>query len=184
MSEANLFPKEASLLGATVVPMDIYVDHAAGNDSTGDGTALAPYKTIPRAYEDVPYRLRHYVHLHLAAGAYAAWPETVDNVYEPGGSLSFDGSSAMVDVAAGPYTIDVGGVLGLPNTYTARLTVAGGGLVASAWVGKVIEFLTGGIAGAIGAGHEIKWSSGAADAAYPAANAEVNDLLGAQVVGY
>ena len=37
--------------------------------------------------------------------------------------------------------------------------------------------------GASGAGHEIKWSSGAADSAMPAQNLEVNDALGAQVVG-
>jgi hypothetical protein len=40
------------------------------------------------------------------------------------------------------------------------------------------------LVGATGAGDAVKWSSGAANSAYPAANLHVTDTHGAQVVGY
>jgi len=150
--QAGLYSKDVlgTLLraGATTINMDIYVNDATGDDAN-DGSVTHPYKTITRAYQDVPYILRHYVHIHIAAATYTDWPLVIDHRYESGSSLSFDGSAAMVDVAAGPYTVDAGPVA-YTGTYVVDIPVVGGGLVVNAFRGKQIQFLSGAIIGSIG----------------------------------
>ena len=127
---------------ATVAAMDIYVA-TTGDDDTGDGLVGNPYLTITRAYQDVPYTLRHLVHIHVAAGAYTDWPQGINNRYEAAGRLSIDGTAAMVDVDAGPYTIDAGALVALGDSYAFDIPAVGGGLAPGAWDGLFIEWLDG-----------------------------------------
>lgn len=140
----------------TTEELDIYVNASTGNDETGDGSAEAPYKTITTAYETVPEKIQHPVHLHIAAGSYTDWPSPIKPEILPGGSFSIDGSSAM-SVVAGPLTIDAGGWTPIYEYTAATITVSGGDAIA--------------------------WKSGAAADAWPAQDAVADDALAASVVG-
>jgi len=133
---------------ATVAAMDIYVA-TTGDDETGDGLVGNPYLTITRAYQDVPYTLRHLVHIHVAAGAYTDWPQGINNHYEVGGRLSFDGTAAMADVSAGPHTIAAGALVALTGSLTFDIPVVGGGLAVGAWDGLFMEMLDGAQSGSL-----------------------------------
>ena len=133
---------------ATVAAMDIYVA-TTGDDETGDGLVGSPYLTITRAYQDVPYTLRHLVHIHVAAGAYTDWPEMIRNTYDAGGRLSFDGTAAMVDVDAGPYTIGGGAPTQVGDSRAYDVPVVGGGLAVGGWDGLFLELLDGAAAGTL-----------------------------------
>ena len=133
---------------ATVAAMDIYVA-TTGDDDTGDGLVGNPYLTITRAYQDVPYTLRHLVHIHVAAGAYTDWPELIRNTYETGGRLSIDGTAAMADKAVGPYTVGGGAPVKLGDSVAYDVPVVGGGLTPGAWDGLFLEWLDGAQAGHI-----------------------------------
>jgi len=133
---------------ATVAAMDIYVA-TTGDDETGDGLVGSPYLTITRAYQDVPYTLRHLVHIHIAAGAYTDWPEMIRNTYDAGGRLSFDGTAAMVDVDAGPYTIGGGAPTQVGDSRAYDVPVVGGGLAVGGWDGLFLELLDGAAAGTL-----------------------------------
>lgn len=132
---------------ATTSDMDLYVA-TTGDDVTGDGSVGSPYATITRALQDVPKEIRHIVHVHVAAGTYADFPEEVNfELIGSGAAFSIDGTAAISVVDAGPYTIDVGGVAALGGTSTSLITVAGGGLMPAAWQGKFLRMLTGAAAG-------------------------------------
>jgi len=49
--------------------VDLYVD-AAGNDTTGNGTAAYPYLTIDRAFRDVPINMEQQRNIYLSAGTF------------------------------------------------------------------------------------------------------------------
>lgn len=148
----KLFSRDilAAADSVTTTDMDIYVNAATGSDVTGNGTAALPYATITKAFEDVPYFIKHVVHIHVAAGTYTAFPELIEHRMGEGGALSLDGTAALVDVDAGPFTTDAGGAVVLTDTYIADNPVVGGGLTPSAWAGKLLLGLSGGIDGVIG----------------------------------
>lgn len=80
------------LVDTTVRDLDIYVSQADGDD-TNDGTELSPYATLIRAMLDVPRRVRHLVHIHLAAGSYDT-PDLIGPEEISGdGFLLFDGTA-------------------------------------------------------------------------------------------
>ena len=144
--EDVLFAKINAILSegayATVADMDLYVD-PAGNDVTGTGLVGAPYATVTRALQDVPETVNHYVHIHVAAGIYAETPSVTNKKCGSEGVISIDGSAAVIDTAAGPYTIDAGGWSVVSLYSTADITVVGGGLVPNALQNKFVQYLTG-----------------------------------------
>ena len=64
-----LFDSKASVLTEDVT---LYVNGATGNDSTGDGSSAAPYKTVQKAVDALPKQLNtHTAMISIAAGTYA-----------------------------------------------------------------------------------------------------------------
>ena len=122
--EANLFPRQQTLLGATSAPMSLYVA-TTGDDDTGEGTALNPYATVERAYSDLPARLKHECKILVEAGNYASgWPIEIAPQIEDEGSLAIVGVGVPT-VSSGPHTITGAAALG---TGGHVLTVGAGGL--------------------------------------------------------
>lgn len=146
VQETELVNKVDGVLEAgfysTTADMDIYVDDATGDDTTGDGTVLLPYKTVVRAYEDVPYVLNHAVHIHIGAGSYTSFPETIEPQIKENGYLVFDGSLAMSTVD-GPLTIDAGGWNVVLGDTVADLSVAAGAMVPNAYQNKYVRYTSG-----------------------------------------
>jgi len=80
----------------TFAAMELYVD-TGGDDDTGDGSVGSPYETITRAYEDVPFLLKHPVQIKIATGTYTAFPEVIKNECQETGQLIFDGLGGNSD---------------------------------------------------------------------------------------
>jgi len=134
----------------TVADMDIYVNATTGADVLGDGSSSSPYSTITRAYADVPTKIKHVVHIHIAAGTYSAWPSNIDHSFIDAGFLSFDGSLALVD-ASTEMTIDVAGPTVIQTNNVADIPVVGGGLTSNAYRGKYVKFTSGARVGEVAA---------------------------------
>lgn len=79
-----------SLQGATREDIDIYVS-TEGHDEAGDGSEVNPYKTVKRALQDVPFIVRHTVHIRIQKGEYDDFPAVVERAYEDIGQLLFEG---------------------------------------------------------------------------------------------
>jgi len=75
--------------GATLADMDIYIS-PSGNDA-GAGSPADPFATFARVMDAIPERIRHTVHVHVAAGGYNNFPENNNFVVE-GGKLILDAS--------------------------------------------------------------------------------------------
>lgn len=141
-------------LYATTQVMTIYVDGAAGNDVTGDGSVGSPYKTITKAYEQVPYVLCHTVAIRIKAGTYTAFPNTVRNYAERGtgtlgapaggeGQLTFEGIDPPTAVA-GPFTVTAVTVYNVSTIHAGQtLIVAGAGWTPDQYYGKFIKMTSG-----------------------------------------
>lgn len=76
--DGDVYLKSTDVKAASVTSAarTIWVDADNGNDSTGDGSAEKPYKTIGRALLDIPNELAHKIEIRLkaAVNAYAqAW---------------------------------------------------------------------------------------------------------------
>ncbi len=141
MSEANLFPRQQTLLGATSAPVSLYVA-TTGDDDTGEGTALNPYATVERAYADLPKTLKHECKILVEAGNYASgWPKSIAPIIEDDGSLAIVGVGVPA-VVSGPWTVT--GVADL-GTGGQRVTVGAGGLGAvDSLCGQWVMVATGG----------------------------------------
>ena len=134
--------------GVTVADIDLYID-PAGSDVTGKGTAALPYATVDRAKLDIPRRVEHMVHLHVAAGAYGAMPDWTEFSYGTNGWISVDASAAMVDASA-VLTVDAGGAVDVQAYNVVDIPIVGGGLGVDAYRDKYVEILTG-----AGAGYQV-----------------------------
>jgi hypothetical protein len=88
----------------TTGDINLYVNGALGNDTTGNGTSAAPFKTITAAYARVPKNINHAVHIAIADGTYADFPTLVENNCGHTGQLSFEGSVVLSD--EDEYTVD------------------------------------------------------------------------------
>ena len=136
---------------ATTADMDLYVD-PAGDDDAGTGAVGAPYLTIDRAYEDVPFLIKHNVHVRIAAGTYTSFPKSVRNEYEGDGQLSFDGVAEISD-DLGTLTVNTAVQLGTTQMY--EINVAGAGWVVDAHKEKILRIESGANAGE----YAVVWSN-------------------------
>jgi len=131
--------------GVTVADIDLYID-PAGSDVTGKGTAALPYATVDRAKLDIPRRVEHMVHLHVAAGVYGAMPDWTEFSYGTNGWISVDASAAMSDASA-VLTVDAGGSVNVQDYNVIDIPIVGGGLGVDAYRDMFAEILTGASAG-------------------------------------
>ena len=134
---------------ATIANMDLYVD-PAGDDAVGTGLIGAPYATITRAYEDVPKVIKHPVQIHIATGAYSAFPKLIENVCQDLGQLVFDGIDELTD-DEGTLTVNTAVELGTPGFENPGflVNVAGAAWVVDEHAGKFLRLETGAEAGKI-----------------------------------
>jgi hypothetical protein len=106
---------ENAYLSYTTDSMMLYVDSTNGDDTNGDGSEELPFATIPRAYYEIPYWIRHQVALRIKAGIYTEFPDTIQHIFDRGtgklfspaadhGSLTIEGIDPPT-IYAGPYTI-------------------------------------------------------------------------------
>jgi len=125
--------------------IDLYVDGTLGDDDSGDGSVLRPYATIAKAHEQVPFILRHSVHIRIAAGSYTGWPSEIYHRAEENGQLTFDGAAPTVTVSVqtitGVATVDPWTIHGI------EIIVAAAGWTPNAYRGKYIKIKTGASAG-------------------------------------
>jgi len=133
---------------STSEDMDIYVDGATGNDTTGKGTAALPYATIPRAYEDIPDVIQHECRVYIegSGGPYTDWPDVINVEFREGGFLSFIGVGAVNEVA-GPFTLT--GHSALHMSAGDKMTVAGAGWTPDDYALKYARFSSGALAGKV-----------------------------------
>ena len=96
-----------------------------GNDTTGDGSALAPYATLNKAYSVLPKFIWHACTILVDAGVYATGlPEAFNSIFFDGGSLAVIGVGTPVVEAA---ALAVTGVAAL-NAQVQRVTIGAGGV--------------------------------------------------------
>jgi hypothetical protein len=140
-------PFISDIYGSTTSNMEIYVS-PSGSDEIGDGSEGSPYATLNKAHSVIPHEIApdHIVHIHLAAGTYDQ-PDIIN--FDVQGYLHYDGSAAMADYDAGPYTIASGGFSIVVAYFVGEIIVSGGGLTPNDFQGKFIQFLTGSRAGMI-----------------------------------
>lgn len=70
----------------------------AGNDSTGNGSTAAPFKTIGKALSLIPHNMSgHSALISLAAGTYSEWVE----LYSYDGPITFAGTAGTTAVVSG-----------------------------------------------------------------------------------
>jgi hypothetical protein len=63
-------------VGLSARPHCVYVDFLSGNDSTGSGGILSPWKTLQHAYDSISPTLSAPITIYLSGGAYAANNDT------------------------------------------------------------------------------------------------------------
>lgn len=130
----DYYQKIVGGLTTSLSDMEIYVDGSSGSDTTGDGSASAPYATIPKAYENVPYWINHKVSLRIAAGSYSSFPSLIRNDCGPDGQFLIEGFEAATVLAssltATGHTHYKGAML---------VTVSGAGWTPGEWRGKFIS---------------------------------------------
>lgn len=75
----------------------VYVS-TSGNDTTGDGGASTPFKTIGKALSMIPHTMSgHSALISIAAGTYSEWVE----LYGYDGQITFAGTSGATVVVSG-----------------------------------------------------------------------------------
>jgi len=62
-------------LSASTAIQNVYVDLTSGNDSTGDGTAIGPYKTVQKAVDSLPRVVTYNTFINVSNGSA---PENID----------------------------------------------------------------------------------------------------------
>ncbi|MCK4785552.1 MAG: hypothetical protein KAV87_17495 [Desulfobacteraceae bacterium] len=79
-------------LAATISPMDIYVDPAAGSDETGDGSEAKPFASL-WFYESLPKKIRHEINIMFVSDFVVDGSDSflVDFDFDEGGYLNFVG---------------------------------------------------------------------------------------------
>jgi hypothetical protein len=132
--------------GVTTADIDRYIDPVAGDDINGTGLIGAPYATPDRAKLDIPRRVEHMVHLHVAAGAYGAMPDWTEFTYGKDGWISVDASAAIADASA-VLVVDVAGSASIQEYNVIDIPIVGGGLGVDAYRDKLLLILTGASAG-------------------------------------
>jgi hypothetical protein len=126
-------------------PMHFYVNSFTGSDVTGTGTALAPFRTLPRVQRILPPVINSRISIHLAGSSNYTALDDMDLRFGPNGQLLFEGMEAPTG-ALGPYTILTVTPLGLSLCAT-EIGLAIGPWVPGAQIGKFIHVLTGAHAG-------------------------------------
>jgi len=91
-------------MSETFADMDIYVDGTSGSDTTGDGSASAPFATFTKAFSVVPYVVKHVVTIRPTAGTYTDWPDLIAHRFD-GGTIVVDASGLTPTTLSGPHTI-------------------------------------------------------------------------------
>lgn len=96
----------------------VYVS-TSGNDSTGNGTSEAPYRTVGKALSVLPRDIRGFnVYVHIAAGAYT---EAVSIKGFSGGVIRLSGANSAVTLTSLTIDNSVVAVTSLPITTTAAV---------------------------------------------------------------
>lgn len=84
--------------------IDIYLDAVNGSDETGNGTQSLPFKDFPRAFLDIPYKIRHRVRFFPSTGTYT-FPQEFSYDWFDQGRTIIDASHNAWEVLAGPFTV-------------------------------------------------------------------------------
>jgi len=121
---------------------DIYVNGTTGNDSTGNGTLGAPFATIPRALQDLPYLITSRIHIRVAAGTYTAWPAYLDHRFGGDGQLTIEGTGSVTEILA-EQTTTTAALVGTSGYSGMDLTVSGAGWTADQYYGKFVLMTSG-----------------------------------------
>jgi len=148
---AGVAPGAPVAFTETTADLEIYVDAATGSDTTGNGTAAAPYATITRAYEQVPHFIKHAVQIHIAAGTYTEFPHIIQNQCDGAGQLVFDGGDISDDLGTitSANSAPVAQVYGGFVTVIEDVTVSGASWSVNEHVGKLINITSGSCAGKV-----------------------------------
>lgn len=124
-------------LSVTDSELEFWVDDVNGSDRN-DGSQSAPFKTLSRAFSEVPYVVAHDCQITVAphgSGAYA-W-DTVDRAFVGTAKLFVRFTEFNEIVSSSPAQ---------SGSSNAKV-VTSGGLTEDEYVGKTIEILTGSAAG-------------------------------------
>lgn len=128
--------------GETVEPLDIWVS-TDGHDETGDGSENNPYRSPARAFDDIPFRINHPVHVRLLAGEYDDCPSRILHSFNAEGALVLEGVGDPT-VVAGPFAV-TSFTNGVGNDNATYLQVAGAGWTVNQFYNKWVR-VTGGTA--------------------------------------
>lgn len=133
--------------------LTLYVDGAAGNDTTGDGSVEYPFKTL-HCLEDFDNRLvKHTIKIIISAGTYTYFPENSYLPHARPGKIVLDASGETWPKYEGPFTVasvaGVGAVYPDCTSLATDLTVTAAGWDVDEFYKKSIHVLTGAQAGGI-----------------------------------
>lgn len=143
----NLFDLYNSLEATPPItaPIHFYLNSVTGSDITGTGTAINPFRTLPRVQRLLPQVINSRMVIHLAGAAAYTAIEDMDVRFGPAGQLLIEGMQAPSG-ALGPYTINTVTPMGL-NLCSTEIALAIGPWIPGEQIGKFIHVLTGAHAG-------------------------------------
>lgn len=130
----------------TTADMDIYVDTAGGNDTTGNGSQSNPFASLTAAIAAIPYKVAHNVTVHHD-GNETLSDLSLDFIRVGDGQIVFQ-SVATATVSAGPFTVDTF-TAQAPDNKFGKIDVTGVTWTTDEHQGKHIRVLTGAQAGNI-----------------------------------
>ncbi len=114
-SVSPLFFIQETGIEKTTADMDIYLDDAAGSDTTGDGSLALPFKTFTRVFEEFQDKeIRHTIRIFPVTGTYDEFPAYTELKLFPGGRVILDATKNAYTVSAS-YTIASFAGIGPPN---------------------------------------------------------------------
>ena len=128
----------------TTAAVDLYVDGTNGSDTAGDGTLTSPFATITKAYNQVPYLIKHPVHIRYTADTYTSFPTTIHNYCDRDGQLTFECTGDPTTLA-GEFTSTNISSVGLLSGYD--ITVTGASWTPDEFFGRFIKMTSGSGAG-------------------------------------
>ncbi len=122
---------------ATTKDQNIYVNGSTGSDTDGNGSASRPFATIPRAFRDLPYEIKHKINIRIAAGSYSSFPCAPEHNVTGNGQFVMEGLGTPI-VIAGPFTTT--GVTDKGSNRGIDLAVSGAGWTPDSFAEKFIRF--------------------------------------------
>lgn len=144
--------REVELIPLAGVRIDVYLNHATGNDNNDGLASTTPVKTFARVWELLPESQTGPFVVHMDGGSHATLGTTYGWTTPPANTQLGDnafillcGDGAGVANHDGFYEVRTGTVTGASTTKS--LTVTGGGMALDAYKDMVLEMTSGAAAG-------------------------------------